>query len=171
MREKNAKCFRKKARSSKPISNDSVFFNFNWGCLGRLLIIHFRIENFIGLKFWGYCFVFLITLFVLFSFCSLFCFCFLLRLKIFICFPLPVFLSAYYLRMLLSWVHLIRPCFSQVWRIAAKITLLMEGSACLYKKKGKRRFKIRSGLEGSGKMVIEMSPAGSAIDAWGMLKT
>jgi len=35
--------------------------------------------------------VFLITLFVLFSFCSLFCFCFLLRLKIFICFPLPVF--------------------------------------------------------------------------------
>jgi len=35
----------------------------------------------------------------------------------------------------------------------------MVGSACLYKKKGiDKIFKIRSGLEGSGKMVIVNEP-------------
>jgi hypothetical protein len=119
---RNAKCFRKKAwiQNWYPTTpQSSIFIDRRWRDWGRFTsrTNRGRLENFIGFKFWGYSFVFLISCLFCFCFAALFCFDFLLRLKIFVYFPLCFCCSCLMLiclHMLLSWVHLILPSFFQV---------------------------------------------------------
>ena len=98
--------------------------------------IYREVGNFIGFKFWGYYFVFLFCCLVCFCFVDLFCFGFLLRFKIFVYFPLGFFFNAY-LSSHVSKLSSFDPSllYSSI-KDLAKITLLMEGSACLIKKEG-----------------------------------
>jgi len=129
--------FSKESMSSKLISNDpKFFFKIHGGDLGRITTHTFigRLEILLDLSFEA----------ILLCFWSLFWFVFVLRIYFVLIFYLGlrslfIFLCGFwmliYLHMLLSWVHLILLCFIQVFKDLAKITLLMEGSACLIKKK------------------------------------
>jgi len=130
--------FSKESMHSKLISNDpKFFFKIHGGDLGRITSHTCIIEvgNFIGFKFWGYSFVFLISCLFCFCFWIYFVLVFYLGLRSLFVFLCVFVLMLICLHMLLSWVHWPLYALSKYKGSLAKITLLMEGSACLIKKK------------------------------------
>jgi len=114
--ERNAKCFRKKAwiQNWYPTTQSSSIL---WRRLGsQKLVVHYngRLENFIGFKFWGYYFVFLISCLFCFDFILCFVLVFYLGLRSLFVFLCIFILMLLVFHMLLSWVHLILPSFFQV---------------------------------------------------------